>query len=96
MNISKIIVGGIGTLVASSIIYALNEARKQYDTNVKDYNNLVDKYNELAEFIDNHDFYQKEKTKPSIINEYKDPNSGECVKEFSDGFKLITFGWTWF
>ena len=63
MNISKIIVGGFGTLVASSIIYALNEARKQYDSNVNDYNNLVDKYNELAEFIDNHDFYQKEKTK---------------------------------
>lgn len=92
MNISKINVGGIGTLVASQIIYALNEVRKQYDTNVKDYNNLVNKYNELAEFIDNHDFYyQKEKTKPSIINEYKDSNSGECVKEFSDGFKLITF-----
>ena len=37
MSISKIIVGGFGTLVASSIIYALNEARKQYDSNVKRY-----------------------------------------------------------
>ena len=37
-----LITGGIGLTA-----YVINEVRKEYDKNVSDYNNLLDRYNEL-------------------------------------------------
>ena len=36
--------------------YVINEVRKQYDKNVNDYNELVDRYNEMSDFMDNCNF----------------------------------------
>lgn len=51
--ISKLglLLGGVGLGILS--VGAL------YETLRKDYNQLVDKYNELSDFVDKHDFYEK-------------------------------------
>ena len=63
--ISKLglLLGGVGLGILS--VGAL------YETLRKDYNQLVDKYNELSDFVDKHDFYEKE-IEPSVskISEY--------------------------
>lgn len=57
--ISKLglLLGGVGLGILS--VGAL------YETLRKDYNQLVDKYNELSDFVDKHDFYEKE-IEPSV------------------------------
>ncbi|MBQ5998887.1 MAG: hypothetical protein IJL70_05390 [Treponema sp.] len=40
-----LITGGIGLAA-----YVINEVRKEYDKNVEDYNNLLDKYNDLCDY----------------------------------------------
>ena len=42
-----LITGGIAL-----VGYVVNEMRKEYDKNVNDYNNLLDKYHEMSDFID--------------------------------------------
>ena len=45
--------------------YVINEVRKQYDKNVNDYNELVDRYNEMSDFMDNCNFYTYKNPKAS-------------------------------
>ena len=40
-----LITSGIGLTA-----YVINEVRKEYDKNVSDYNNLLDRYNELCDY----------------------------------------------
>ena len=48
--------------------YVINEVRKQYDKNVNDYNELVDRYNEMSDFMDNCNFYTYKNPKASDKN----------------------------
>ena len=48
--------------------YVINEVRKQYDKNVNDYNALVDRYNEMSDFMDNCNFYTYKNPKASDKN----------------------------
>ena len=43
--------------------YVINEVRKQYDKNVNDYNELVDRYNEMSDFMDNCNFLHIQESK---------------------------------
>ena len=80
--IKKILItSGIGLAV-----YLVNYMRKEYDKNVADYNHLVDKYNEMSDFVQDCDFYT-----------YKDPSSSDKNSRYisekeilSDGSELTT------
>lgn len=48
--------------------YVINEVRKQYDKNINDYNALVDRYNEMSDFMDNCNFYTYKNPKASDKN----------------------------
>ena len=52
-----LITGGIAL-----VGYVVNEVRKQYDKNVEDYNNLLDRYNEMSDSINNGNFYDNKKS----------------------------------
>ena len=58
-----LIMGGIAL-----VGYVINEVRKQYDENVNDYNDLVDKYNEMSDFIQNCNFYTYKNPKSTDEN----------------------------
>ena len=58
-----LITGGI-TLAG----YVINEVRKQYDKNVNDYNALLDRYNEMSNFMDNCNFYTYKNPKSTDEN----------------------------
>ena len=51
--------------------YVINEVRKQYDKNVNDYNTLVERYNEISDFMDNCNFYT-----------YKNPNASDKTTRY--------------
>lgn len=53
-----LITGGIAL-----VSYVINEVRKQYDKNVADYNDLVDRYNEMSNFMKECDFYTYKNSK---------------------------------
>ena len=74
-----LITGGIAL-----VGYVVNEMRKEYDKNVNDYNNLLDKYNEMSDFIDKCDFYNYKDSKSN------DENSRYVteVQTMSDGSSL--------
>ncbi len=48
--------------------YVINEVRKQYDKNVADYNDLVDRYNEMSNFMKECDFYTYKNSKSTDKN----------------------------
>lgn len=48
--------------------YVINEVCKQYYKNVNDYNELVDRYNEMSDFMDNCNFYTYKNPKASDKN----------------------------
>lgn len=73
-----LITGGIAL-----VGYVVNEVRKQYDKNVEDYNNLLDRYNEMSDSINNGNFYDNKKS--NVMN-----NNSRYVTEIqtmSDGSK---------
>ena len=89
-----LITGGI-TLVG----YVINEVRKEYDKNVNDYNNLLDKCNEMSNFINKCDFYNYKDSKANdknsrYINEVQTmPDGSKCniKRDVASGFSVITY-----
>ena len=73
-----LITGGI-----AFVGYVVNEVRKQYDKNVEDYNNLLDRYNEMSDSINNGNFYNNKKSN------IKNDNSRYVteIQTMSDGSK---------
>ena len=66
--------------------YVINEMRKEYDKNVKDYNTLLDRCTEMSNFIDKCNFYNYKAPKAN------DENSS-CVTEvqtMSDGSHVVS------
>jgi hypothetical protein len=72
-----------------------------YEKLRKDYNNLVDKSNEYADFIDKHDFYKREdetiyygnKPEMKCIDVSYDPETGVTRRIYEDkrtGFKVFS------
>ena len=63
--------------------YVINEMRKEYDKNVKDYNTLLDRCAEMSNFIDKCNFYNYKAPKANDENSryvtesnYKSPKKG--------------------
>lgn len=54
----KGVIGKLG-LVLGGVGLGILSVGVLYETLRKDYNQLVDKYNELSDFVDKHDFYEK-------------------------------------
>ena len=88
-----LITGGIG-LVA----YVLNYMRKEYDKNVEDYNNLVDKFNEMSDFIQDCDFYKYHDSADSDSNkryitetfDMPDGSKQTVTRDVASGFSIIS------
>lgn len=88
-----LITGGI-----SLVVYVINYMRKEYDKNVEDYNNLIDKYNEMSEFINDCDFYRYHDSKDSDSNrrfvketyDMPDGSKQTVTHDVATGFSIIS------
>src|SRR5574344_674261 len=68
---TKNILKGVGIVSAiAGVGYILYE----YNQNLKDYNELVEKTKKLSDFINDHDFYIREDVKKEILKKQPDAN----------------------
>ncbi len=87
-----LIAGGVGLAA-----YVINQMRKEYDKNVEDYNNLLDKCNEMSDFIQECDFYKYQDEKDSDENSRyhtetsvnQDGSEQVVIRDAATGFSLI-------
>jgi hypothetical protein len=88
-------------LVTLGVGLGIGIVGKLYNDLVKDYNNLTEKTNRFADFINTHDFYEPVKPDPKTTPKEKryyseeivDEESGVKTKVFTDtisGLKLYT------
>ena len=88
-----LITGGIAL-----VGYVVNEVRKQYDKNVEDYNNLLDRYNEMSDSINNGNFYDNKKSNvmnnnSRYVTEIQTmPDGSKCKikKDLDSGISIIS------
>lgn len=88
-----LITGGIAL-----VGYVVNEVRKQYDKNVEDYNNLLDRYNEMSDSINNGNFYDNKKSNVKndnsrYVTEFQTmPDGSKCKikKDLTSGISMIS------
>lgn len=88
-----LITGGIAL-----VGYVVNEVRKQYDKNVEDYNNLLDKYNEMSDSINNGNFYDNKKSNVknddsryvTEIQTMSDGSKCKIKKDLTSGISMIS------
>ena len=89
-----LITGGVAL-----VCYVVNEMRKQYDRNVNDYNNLLDRYSEMSDFINKCDFYNYTDSKANdensrYVTEVQSmPNGSKCniKRDAASGFSIISY-----
>ena len=78
--------------------YVVNEVRKQYDKNVEDYNNLLDRYNEMSDSINNGNFYNNKKSNikndnsryVTEIQTMSDGSKCKIKKDLDSGISIIS------
>lgn len=78
--------------------YVVNEVRKQYDKNVDDYNNLLDRYNEMSDSINNGNFYNNKKSNirndnsryVTEIQTMSDGSKCKIKKDLDSGISIIS------
>ena len=88
-----LITGGIAL-----VGYVVNEVRKQYDKNVEDYNNLLDRYNEMTDSINNGNFYNNKKSNikndnsryVTEIQTMSDGSKCKIKKDLDSGISIIS------
>ena len=88
-----LITGGIAL-----VGYVVNEIRKEYDKNVDDYNNLLDRYNEISDFINKCDFYNYKNPKENDVNSrfvtevqtMSDGSKRKIKKDLASGISVIS------
>ena len=88
-----LITGGIAL-----VGYVVNEVRKQYDKNVEDYNNLLDRYNEMSDSINNGNFYNNKKSNikndnsryVTEIQTMSDGSKCKIKKDLASGISIIS------
>lgn len=88
-----LITGGIAL-----VGYVVNEVRKQYDKNVEDYNNLLDRYNEMSDSINNGNFYNNKKSNikndnsrfVTEIQTMSDGSKCKIKKDLDSGISIIS------
>ena len=88
-----LITGGIAL-----VGYVVNEVRKQYDKNVEDYNNLLDRYNEMSDSINNGNFYNNQKSNikndnsryVTEIQTMSDGSKCKIKKDLDSGISIIS------
>ena len=79
--------------------YVINEMRKEYDKNVKDYNTLLDRCTEKSNFIDKCDFYNYKDPKANDENSHcvtevqtmPDDSHRSIKRDVALGFSIITY-----
>ena len=79
-----LITGGIGLAA-----YVINEVRKEYDKNVSDYNNLLDKYNDLCDYK----YHDSPNSDKRYINETQvmpDGSIQTITKDAATGFSIVS------
>ncbi|MBR5401235.1 MAG: hypothetical protein IK102_05410 [Treponema sp.] len=81
-----LITGGI-----SLVVYVINYMRKEYDKNVEDYNNLVDKCNEMSDFINDCDFYRYHDSEDSVQKNLDDSYILTLIAEPLTGNEITLF-----
>ena len=94
LMLKKLLITGGIALVG----YVVNEVRKQYDKNVEDYNNLLDRYNELSDSINNGNFYNNKKSnikndKSRYVTEIQTMSDGskcKIKKDLDSGISIIS------
>ena len=79
--IKKLLVGGTVALVGAFIGALIEQMAHQWDENVADYNSLLEKCNEMSDFIDSCDFY-----------EYKDPKATDKTNRYSTEEQTMSDG----
>lgn len=92
--LKKILITGGIALVG----YVVNEVRKQYDKNVEDYNNLLDRYNEMSDSINNGNFYNNKKSNikndnsryVTEIQTMSDGSKCKIKKDLDSGISIIS------
>lgn len=88
-----LITGGIAL-----VGYVVNEVRKQYDKNVEDYNNLLDRYNEMSDSINNGNFHNNKKSNikndnsryVTEIQTMSDGSKCKIKKDLDSGISIIS------
>ena len=79
--------------------YVINEMRKEFDKNVKDYNTLLDRCTEMSNFIDKCDFYNYKYPKANDENSrcvtevqtMSDGSHRSIKRDVASGFSIITY-----
>ena len=79
-----LITGGIGLAT-----YVINEVRKEYDKNVSDYNNLLDRYNELCDYK-YHDSPNSGKHYLKETQVMPDGSVQTITKDVATGFSIVS------
>lgn len=79
-----LITGGIGLAA-----YVINEVRKEYDKNVSDYNNLLDKYNDLYDYK-YHDSPNSGKRYIKETQVMLDGLTQTIIKDAATGFSIVS------
>lgn len=80
-------------LVSLGVGLGVGIVGKLYTDLVKDYNNLTEKTNKYADFINNHDFYEREEEpKPVISTREKKLYYTEEIVDEERGVKTRVFG----
>ena len=79
-----LITGGIGLAT-----YVINEVRKEYDKNVSDYNNLLDRYNELCDYK-YHDSPNSGKRYLKETQVMPDGSVQTITKDVATGFSIVS------
>lgn len=88
-----LITGGIAL-----VGYVVNEVRKQYDKNVEDYNNLLHRYNEMSNSINNENSYNNKNSTANNENSHYVtevqtlPDGSKCKikKDLDSGISIIS------
>lgn len=92
--LKKLLITGGVALVG----YVVNEMRKEYDKNVNDYNNLLDRCNEMSDFINKCDFYNYKNPKANDENSryvteiqtMPDGSKRKIKKDLASGISIIS------
>lgn len=93
--LKKLLITGGVALVG----YVINEMRKEYDKNVKDYNTLLDRCTEMSNFIDKCNFYNYKALKANDekshcvteVQTMPDGSYRSFKRDVASGFGIITY-----
>ncbi len=86
-----LITGGIALAA-----YVVNTVRKEYDKNVSDYNNLLDKYNKMSDFISKYNYKNSKANEATSryiteVQTMADGTKRNIQRDVASGFSIISY-----